>query len=251
MSSFPDALKERIPQQESGSPSPAGGFAAGLSAGLPVFLGYAPVGAAFGVLASRLGFSVWEAAACSATALAGAGQFIALSLLGGGATVPATLIATAVVNLRYVLFSATLAPHLKGVSRPARSWLAFTLTDETFAVNITGIRKGMATPASMAGVGFIAWCGWVLGTIAGASGAGLISDPRAWGVDFAMAAMFSALFVALAENRSHVVTGVAAGALVLALHWASSMGVRIEPSWFIVIAAISAATIATVASNGR
>ncbi|MDP2233638.1 MAG: hypothetical protein Q8K89_08385, partial [Actinomycetota bacterium] len=46
-------------------------FVRGLKLGLPVFLGYMPVGAAFGILATGLGFSTLQACACSATALAG------------------------------------------------------------------------------------------------------------------------------------------------------------------------------------
>ncbi len=220
------------------------GFTRGVRLGLPIFLGYLPVGAAFGVLARQLGFGIAGAVTCSATALAGAGQLIALSLLGSGTTAAATLAATAVVNLRYVLFATTISPHLRGVGLPLQAWLAFTLTDETFAINIADQRQGSASAASMAGVGAVAWLGWVLGTLVGAAGAGLIADPGRLGLEFAMAAMFSALFVALAEDRRHVVTGVLAGAIVLALPLVRDRGVVIEPSWFIVIASLGAATIA-------
>lgn len=218
------------------------GFGRGLKAGAPIFLGYVPVGAAFGILARQLGFGTVEAVICSATALAGAGQFIALSLLAGGATAAATIAATAVVNMRYVLFSTTIAPHLKDASLAARAWLAFTLTDETFAVNLAERRAGRQSIGSMAGVGVIAWCGWVLGTAFGAAGSDLVNDPSSWGVDFAMPAMFAALFVALAEDRRHVLVGALSGAVVLALPLLASMGLQVDPSWFIVIASLVGAT---------
>jgi 4-azaleucine resistance transporter AzlC len=219
-------------------------FVRGLKLGLPIFLGYVPVGAAFGILATTIGFTVFQAVLCSATALAGAGQFIALSLLSGGAGGFTTLIATAVVNLRYVLFGTALSPHLRGVRPDVQSWLAFTLTDETFAVNIADRRDGLSTPASMAGAGFIAWCGWVLGTFAGAAGADWIGDPTRWGVDFAMPAMFSALFVALAEDRRHALVGALAGTIALALPLLARAGLAVSPSWFVVVASIVAATTA-------
>ncbi len=218
----------------------------GCKLGLPIFLGYAPVGAAFGVLALSLGFTPWQATVCSATAIAGAGQFIALSLLGSGANVVSTLIATSVVNLRYVLFSTTLAPQLPKARLPLLTWLGFTLTDETFAVNIADMRQRTATPLSMAGVGLIAWAGWVSGTIVGALAAGSIGDPSRFGVDFAMPAMFSALFVALAEDRRHVVVGIVAAALALAIPLLGRVGLPISSNWIVVIASIAAATIATV-----
>lgn len=218
---------------------------------MPIFLGYAPVGMAFGVLARQLGFSIGESVLCSATALAGAGQFIALSLLKGGATATATLIATGVVNLRYLLFSTTLSPHVRRVAPWSRSWLAFTLTDETFAINIADIRRGESSPESMAGVGAIAWTGWVFGTLLGSSGAAWIGDPAKWGMDFAMPAMFAALFVALAENRRHVLIGAVGAAVVLALPLVAEVGVRVDPSWFIVIAALCAATVGSVVFDER
>ncbi len=218
----------------------------GMKLGLPIFLGYLPVGMAFGILANTLGFTTLQAVLCSATALAGAGQFIALSLMGAGATVFGVLMATTVVNLRYVLFGSTLSPHLHGVDLKTQAFLAFTLTDETFAVNVADRKSGFSTPASMAGVGLIAWIGWVLGTLVGAVGADWIGDPTRFGVGFAMPAMFTALFVALAENRRHVLIGIVAAAIALVLPLSSLVGITLSPSWFIVIASMSAATLGAV-----
>ena len=221
-------------------------FARGFKLGFPIFLGYLPVGAAFGVLAHTLGFSVVAATVCSATALAGAGQFIALSVLASGATVLQVLAATTVVNLRYVLFGSTLSPYLRDVPLRTQAALAFSLTDETFAVNIADHRAGFSTPASMLGVGAVAWTGWVLGTAIGAMGAGLIGDPARFGVGFAMPAMFTALFIALADDRRHVAIGILAGAIALALPLLASIGVDLSPSWFIVVASMTAATVGSV-----
>lgn len=221
-------------------------FARGIGLGFPIFLGYMPVGMAFGILARTLGFSVLAATVCSATALAGAGQFIALSVLASGATVFEVLAATTVVNLRYVLFGSTLSPYLRGVPLPTEAGLAFSLTDETFAVNIADHRAGTSTPASMLGVGAVAWTGWVLGTLIGAVGAGWIGDPARFGVGFAMPAMFTALFIALAANRRHVAIGLAAGAIALVLPLSSVFGIDLSSSWFIIIASLGAATIGSV-----
>jgi 4-azaleucine resistance transporter AzlC len=218
-------------------------FRRGVVLGFPIFLGYLPVGIAFGILARGVGFTVVQAVACSATALAGAGQFIALQFLSSGATVAGVLIATTVVNLRYVLFASTLSTYLRGTSLPVQAALAFSLTDETFAINVADHRQGLATPASMAGVGAVAWVGWVLGTLIGVVGAGWIGDPSRFGVGFAMPAMFTALFVALAEDRRHVLIGLAAGATVLALPLLGQLGFRLDSSWYLVVASMAAATI--------
>jgi 4-azaleucine resistance transporter AzlC len=226
--------------------SVAARFRRGVVLGFPIFLGYLPVGIAFGVLANTLGFSVLEAVMCSATALAGAGQFIALQFLRDGAGAIGVLIATTVVNLRYVLFASTMSTYVRATPTPVQAALAFSLTDETFAVNIADHRQGLATAASMAGVGAVAWTGWVLGTFIGAVGIGWIGDPSRFGVGFAMPAMFTALFLALAEDRRHVVIGVAAGSIVLCLPLLSALGIPVGSSWSLVIAAMAAATIGAV-----
>lgn len=215
-------------------------FARGLKLGLPIFLGYMPVGAAFGIVARDLGFSAFEAIACSATVLAGAGQLIALQLLGAGASAVAVIVTTTVVNLRYMLFGAAMSPHVSGIRLPGQAFLGFTLTDETFAVNIDDNRRGLADFCSMAGVGVIAWIGWVLGTAVGALAAGVIGDPTRFGVQFAMPAMFTALLVAQAEDRRHVITALSAAVIAVAL-----MMVLPDP-WYLIATPMLAATLATV-----
>ena len=225
---------------------PVARFRRGLGLGFPIFLGYVPVGIAFGILAKTMGFTVFQACVCSATALAGAGQFIALSFLAAGAGPVGVLIATTVVNLRYVLFASTMSTYVRDASTPIHAALAFTLTDETFAINVADHRQGLATPASMNGVGAVAWVGWVLGTAIGAVGAGWIGDPSRFGVGFAMPAMFVALFFALAEDWRHIATGVAAGIALLALPLLDGVGLHIDASWYLVIAAMAAASVAAV-----
>ena len=92
----------------------------------------------------------------------------------------------------------------------------------------------------MAGVGAIAWAGWVGGTAVGALASGLIGDPARWGVQFAMPAMFTALLVAQAESRRHVLVGVIAAALTLGFM------MLLPGRWYVVAAPILAATLAAV-----
>ncbi|MDO8964893.1 MAG: AzlC family ABC transporter permease [Coriobacteriia bacterium] len=215
----------------------------GVRLGLPVFLGYVPVGAAFGLAAVSIGFSATQTTACSALVFAGAGQFIAVNALRSGDGAIAALIATGVVNLRHLLFSATLAPHLRGVDRPTQALLAFTLTDEVFAVNISDLRAGRADRYSMLGVGVISWTGWLLGTVIGALAGAAIGDPSKWGVEFAMSAMFVALLVGQITGRREIVAAALAAGLALALTMV------LPGMWPVVVGAIVAATIMTAVSR--
>lgn len=208
--------------------------------GLPIFLGYVPVAIAFGMLARTAGLSWGQATACSALVLAGAGQFVALSLMQSGADVAAILIATGVINLRYVLFGAAMSPYLRHASVPAQASLAFSVTDETFAINIADHQAGTADGLTMAGVGAVSWMGWVAGTIIGSVLGGLVGDPSAWGVGFAMPAMFTALLVGQAADRRHVLVGVLAALLALVF------SLVLPGKWFIVAASVAAATVGAV-----
>lgn len=214
-------------------------FARGARLGMPIFLGYVPVGAAFGLAATAAGFTVAQATACSAAVIAGAGQFIGLAALASG-NLAAALIATGVVNLRYVLFSATMSPHLRGIPRWSRALLAFTLTDETFAINIADVREGRADRFSMLGVGAISWLGWTLGTLVGALAGDAIGDPSKWGVEFAMPAMFTALLVGQLTGKREIVAGALAAVVALGL------SVVLPGQWPVVAGAVTAATIMTV-----
>jgi 4-azaleucine resistance transporter AzlC len=213
-------------------------FLRGVRLGVPVFLGYMPLGMAFGLGAVSVGFTVVQATACSALAIAGAGQLLAVKMIPAGDLV-ATLMASGVVNLRYLLFSATMAPHLAGVPRWHQGLLAFTLTDETFAINIADAREGRADRFSMLGVGAISWLGWTLGTLIGALAGSAIGDPTAWGVGFALPAMLTALLVGqLTGKRAWVAAGLAA---VLAL----ALTTVLPRDWSLVAAAVVTATVMT------
>ncbi len=214
-------------------------FIRGVRLGSPIFLGYVPIGTAFGILARSAGFSPVQAVSCSALVLAGAGQFVGLSLMQAQASLATVVLATGIINLRYVLFGAALTPYVRDVCAPAQAALAFSLTDETFAINVQDAREGRADTASMLGVGAVSWTGWVSGTAIGALLTGLITDPSRWGVGFAMPAMFTALLVAQASERRYVVIGGLAGALALGLSFV------LPGKWFVIGATVAAATAGT------
>lgn len=212
-------------------------FWRGVRLGVPILLGYLPVGIAFGVLATTEGLSPLQTITCSATAIAGAGQFIGLSLMSAGESVAGVLAATSIVNLRYVLFGASLSTHMGAIPPAGQAALAYSVTDETFAVNTDDHRRGLADGWSMAGVGAVSWVGWVAGTAVGALAASVVGDPSRFGAEFAMPAMFAALLVGQVESRRHVAIGLVAAVLALVF------ALILPGKWFVVAAAIAGATI--------
>ncbi len=193
-------------------------FIAGARDTLPLLLGTAPFGLIYGTLAVTSGLSWPAAVAMSLVVFAGSAQFIAVSLVAAGAPVAIIVLTTLVVNLRHMLYSATLLPHLKKLKQKWRIPLAFWLTDEVFAVTVSRYRQDDDSPfkhwfqlgASLAMyVNWQFWC--LLGLILGSR----IPDAGAWGLDFALPVTFIGMTIPFVKDRATVVCVITAGAVSL------------------------------------
>lgn len=212
----------------------------GLSRVAPIVLGYLPIGFAYGVLASKAGLSPGAAVLMSALVYAGASQFIAAGLFAAGA-LPLTIIATTfLVNLRHALMSASLAPYLCRWRPRTLAAFAYQLTDETFAVHATAFVDRPPNAAQAFCVNACAQAAWVAGSWLGVLGGQFIPDPRPWGLDYALPALFLALLVFQLRGRIELIVALAAGALAVAL---SALGVN---HLSIVLATCAGATLGAV-----
>src|SRR3970040_2217155 len=105
-------------------------FLAGVRAELPILLGVIPFGMIYGVLALSAGLRSGAALGMSSIVFAGAAQFVGTQLIGAGTPGIVVVLTTFVVNLRHMLYSASVAPHVRHL-RPVWKWLlAYLLTDE-------------------------------------------------------------------------------------------------------------------------
>lgn len=189
----------------------------GMIRAVPIILGYLPIGIAFGVLASTAGLSIYSAAAMSVFVFAGSAQLISVGLISAGASILAITMTVFLVNLRHLLMSASLAPYLKQLKPLQQVLFGFELTDESFAVHSAYFRKS-GTPAftQLFALNLSAQLAWVSGTVIGAwIGGRLMFDTEAYGIDFALPAMFIALLVMQIEKRSQFYIALLAAALGL------------------------------------
>ena len=85
-------------------------FLAGVRAEAPIVIGVIPFGLIFGAVAVSGGLTPAMAQAMSSVIFAGSAQFIGAQLITGGAAAFVLLLTTFVVNLRHLLYSASLAP---------------------------------------------------------------------------------------------------------------------------------------------
>lgn len=195
-------------------------FRAGLTASLPIAMGYLPIAFSFGVAATRAGFSATEAFALSLIIYAGASQFLALALLTSGAPVLVSAFTLIAMNLRHVLYGPALmrAAGKDGSTRTAWAW-AFGLTDEVFGQALGAMARGQRfSERYMSGLGAGAYASWLAGTALGAvAGGGALEGWPAVsaGLGFMLPALFLALLLSILSRRQVPVILVA-GAVTVA-----------------------------------
>lgn len=198
--------------------SRAGMFWLGARDTTPMLVGAAPFGVIFGALTVSAGMPAWSALALSALVFAGSSQFVAVSLIGAGAALPVIWLTTFVVNLRHALYSATLLPHARHLPARWRWPLAFWLTDETFAVVEHRLRThGMGVHGQWHWLGssLAMYLNWLLCTLLGVVLGRGIPGLEAWGLDFAMAATFTAIVTPQLARRPVLAAAVCAGLTAL------------------------------------
>lgn len=214
-------------------------FKDGLNVGWPICLGYLPIGMAFGVLAQKAGLTPLQIGLMSIMVFAGSSQFIAVSMLSGGASAPAIIITTFVVNLRHVLMSSALAIYLRVARRRWLALFAYGVTDESFAVNLPRFHAhNWRLPQALV-VNHAANLTWVISTVAGGIGGRFIPE-GAFGIDYALIAMFICLLIYQIRKPLHLITAVIAGLTAVGL------ALLIPGNTYIVIASIVAATVGVI-----
>jgi 4-azaleucine resistance transporter AzlC len=211
----------------------------GMVAAWPICLGYIPIGLAFGVLAQKAGLSPLEIGLMSVLVFAGSAQFIAVSMLAAGASIFSIVATTFMVNLRHFLMSSALAVFLKNADRKKLSLFAYGVTDESFAVNLSKFRDTRWDLNSALVTNHTANFTWIIATVVGGMG-GQFIPAHAFGIDYALIAMFICLLVFQIRGFMYVIAAVIAGILAVFL------SMLIPGNSYIVIASMTAAAIGVV-----
>lgn len=196
-------------------------FMAGARAILPLQIGSIPFAIIFGALAVTNNIAPLTAAAMSAIVFAGSAQFVAVGMVAAGASNGIIILTTLIVNLRHVLYAATLAPHVKHLSQRWLLPLGFWLTDETFMIAIQRYNQGDRSPLKQwfhLGATFPFYMSWQLFTYVGLWAGRAIPNPAAWGLDFAFPATFLGMLMPLLVSRSVVACVVSAGIATVIFH---------------------------------
>jgi predicted branched-subunit amino acid permease len=199
---------------------------------LPVLAGAVPFALLAGAIPVQESISAAAAMGMSVIIFAGAAQLAAAQQIGGGAAPWIVVFTVAAMNLRFVMYSASLAPHLGETPAHWKTLLSYLLTDQAYAVAITRFYKqdteagqGSGEPGDEGtaavkgkvgyylGAALALWVVWQLGTASGiALGARV---PEALALDFTIPLVFLALLFSAATDRASAAAALGAGAVAL------------------------------------
>jgi predicted branched-subunit amino acid permease len=193
----------------------AGAFRRGVRDVSPLLLGVAPFGLVAGVAAIDAGLSLGQTLGMSVVVFAGASQLAALELLNQGAPLSVVVVTAVVINLRMLMYSASIAPYFQRFAARVRAGLAYFLTDQAYALSVSRYRSGdgLDRIAYYLGAGATLWLVWQITTVAGAlAQAGI---PESLGLEFAVPLVFLALLVPAMEDGPTTVAGMVGGAVAV------------------------------------
>lgn len=169
-------------------------FISALKTTIPVFLGYIPLGMAFGLLLSGAGYHWIYAFLMSLFVYAGSAQFLAVALLTTGAGLTDFAVATLLLNLRHSFYGLSMLEKFSDLGR-VKPYLVFALTDETYALlTTTEVPQGGSKSDFYFYIAALNHLYWILGSVSGAV-LGSVLDFNLEGMSFVLTALFVVLTI--------------------------------------------------------
>lgn len=190
----------------------------GVRDGTPFLIVVIPFAMLFGVLATEAGLNLFEALSFSVVVIAGASQFTALQLMMDDAPTWVALVSALAVNLRLVMYSASITPHIGAAPLWQRALAAYFIVDQTYAQSVLEYerRPDMTIPQKVAyffGTVTPICIPWYFATLAGSLLGKTI--PAELGLDFALPIAFLAMIGPLLRTPAHMVAAFVATVVAL------------------------------------
>ena len=221
-------------------------FKEGLRDGIPICLGYIAVSFAFGIEASKIGMTTFQAAMTSLLNVTSAGQFSALEIIARNGSFIELAILQFIINLRYMLMSCALSQKLdSNVSTPHRMGISYGVTDEIFALSV--LKKGRLYPLYSYGLIAISVFGWVFGTTLGAFSGQIMPQRLISCLGLAIYGMFIAIIIP-DTRKSNAILAVVLSAMLLstAFTYLPVLASHISSGFRIIIITIVVAAVAAI-----
>lgn len=197
-----------------------------LRVGAPTLFGIGAWGLVVGVAMIKTGLSLPQALGMTLLVFAGSAQLAALPLMAAHAPIWVIFLTALVVNLRFVIFSAIMAPHFMHLPKRTRAWLGFVTGDITVALFMqrypdTGEQAGKL--AYLKGLVYPNWLAWQVGSIIGILVGSQI--PASWGLGFAGTLAILCIMLPLIQNPPAFAGVLLAGLIaLLTVQWPYKLG---------------------------
>lgn len=216
-------------------------IAKAFSSSLPIMAGYVVLGFGFGIILSSRGYGLIWAIAMSLTIYAGSMQYVAVDLITGGVSLLATAMTTFMVNARHMFYAISRLDFYRK-AEVGKPYMIFALTDEVYSLVCTiendDMPEGVDKHRYCLFLSMFCQCYWVTGSALGSiAGATLPYDFT--GVDFAMTALFVAVFVEQwisSRNHTSAITGLVASLGCLLVFGADNF---LIPTMLLITAAVT------------
>lgn len=174
-----------------------------------------------GMAMAKSGMPISVAVLMSLTVFGASAQLAALPLMLAGAPLWVVWMTAFCVNLRFVIFSVQVRPHMMSLPLRWRLLAGYLTADVVYVLLVSRHppQKPAASdhPAPMAyflGLAVVHWAGWNLASLAGIWFASAI--PAHWGLGFAGALALLGLMVSLAKDGRMLLTAGLAGTAAVA-----------------------------------
>ncbi len=188
-----------------------------VSNSISIGIAVAMYGVSFGALGTTTGLTISQTMALSLLMFTGASQFTLVSTLASGGTALTAVVASWLMGTRNAAYSMRMTPILK--TKGAGRLVAVQLTiDESTAMGLAQDETAFAGRASRLAfwaTGLSVYLLWNLATFIGAVSVSSIGDPKALGLDAAIAAGLFALV--WPQIKTRIDLSVALGGALIAL----------------------------------
>ena len=186
-------------------------FIEGMLMAIPILVGYTAVGIPFGILAVKAGLPVWSVPLMGLFVFAGSSQFVAIQLIVLGEGLWPIASAVFILNLRHFLMATSLGTILPRLKLGPLVYLAQSVTDETYGVNIGKISNDgdKIDPLSVFGTNIVAHLSWIIPTWLGAWVGSRIDVDMNY-LAGALPVMFAVLLALQLKDRLHLLLALLA-----------------------------------------
>ncbi len=184
----------------------------------PLIFGILPFALISGIAAIEIKLSIPEAIGMASIVFAGASQMAALQLIKEGSPILIIVLTIAIVNLRFLMYSASLAVHFQKLPLAWKVLIGYTMTDQAYVLPISKFEQTdqIIKHWYSIGVGATMWTTWQLGSIIGIFLTGAI--PEEWSLGFAIPLTFLALLTPAVRDKPTVLAALSAGVVAVAGH---------------------------------